>query len=184
MPEVDLNKKVFIDFETTGFKPAWPVSLAMIAYEGKKRTCAKYMVFNPEARIQTGAMKVHGITQEEAESHPTFDRVWGDIAYYFSDALVCSHNIEFDVYKVLIPTLKRYDIPIPNFKTCCTVKNAQKFLPKPTVKNHKLDTLCEYFNIPLEHHHNAGDDTYSCMRIFNELVKISHGDLVIEDQIL
>lgn len=83
MSDVNLNKKVFIDFETTGFKPAWPVSLAMIAYKGKKRTCAKYMVFNPEAIIQSGAMKVHGITQDEAESNPTFDVVWPDIFFLF-----------------------------------------------------------------------------------------------------
>ena len=59
-----------------------------------------------------------------------------------------------------------------------------KFVEKGTAEgqviNYKLGTLCEFFNIKLSNWHHADADTEACMKVFNELVKLSNGNLEIE----
>lgn len=59
---VNINKYCCYDFETTGFKENAPVSLAISCYENNKRVFAKYYLINPQAEIESGAYKVHGIS--------------------------------------------------------------------------------------------------------------------------
>lgn len=178
---MDLSKLIFIDFETTGFKKNAPVSLAYLAYQDQKLIGKDYIIINPEEIIEEGAYKVHGISQEEAEKFPNFKEVWGDIKLYFDNSIICAHNSNYDVNKVLLPTLRRYALDFPkNFHTCDTLANARNLISSKNIKNYKLDTLCDYFNIEFHNHHTASFDTVACMRIFNKLVQLSNGNLIID----
>ena len=64
---IDASKICVIDFETTGFFQNAPVSIALACYENGKRIYAKYLIINPEAKIEQKAFEVHGISQAEAE---------------------------------------------------------------------------------------------------------------------
>ena len=142
---IDTSRICVIDFETTGFKQNAPVFLAVAFYENNKRTYAKYILINPEAQIEAGAYKVHGISQVEAETHDNFSVVWKEIRPYFENSIIVAHNAQYDVEKVLIPTLKRYNIPVPTLEKLCTRDNARAILPKQ--KSYTLDALCDYFGI-------------------------------------
>lgn len=167
---IDTSRICVIDFETTGFKQNAPVSLAVAFYENNKRTYAKYILINPEAQIEAGAYKVHGISQVEAETHDNFSVVWKEIRPYFENSIIVAHNAQYDVEKVLIPTLKRYNIPVPTLEKLCTRDNARAILPKQ--KSYTLDALCDYFGIVCENHHTASFDTMMCQRIFARLYNL------------
>ena len=167
---IDTSRICVIDFETTGFKHDAPGSLAVAFYENNKRTYAKYILINPEAKIEDGAYKVHGISQKEAEKYPNFPQVWKEIRPYFENSIIVAHNCAYDVDKVLIPTLKRYNIPVPTLEKLCTRDNARAILPKQ--KSYTLDALCAYFDIKCENHHTASFDTMMCQRIFARLYNL------------
>lgn len=183
MSEPNFNKLVFFDTETTGFKPPYIISIAMIAYENGKRTCAKYLVCNPDYPITYGASKVNGFTNESVQDLEEFPAIWGEISYYFENAIWIGHNVNFD-QRALSISLSRYNGVIPKHWTCDTVENAKALIPSTEVNNYKLNTLCDYFGISLENHHQASDDTIACLRIYNKLVELSNGNLIIRDEVL
>lgn len=45
----------------------------------------------------------------------------------------------------------------------CTVKTSRKLYPE--IPNHRLNTMCEYLDIPLINHHDALEDSRACAQI-------------------
>lgn len=183
MSQINYNRLVFLDFETTGFRNPSPVSLCIIFYENGKKKYQNYSIINPEKEIEFGAYKVHGITQEEAKEHGNFAYLWEDICQYFENSIVTAHNNRFDFCNVLLPTLKRYNLDVPQMWALDTLENAKVLIPKSEIKNYKLNTLCDYLNIIFdeEKHHLALYDTISLPKIYNKLLKLSKGNLILRD---
>lgn len=176
----NFNKLVFFDTETIGFTPPYIISIAFVSYENGKRIKSGYYICNPEVHIPISASKVNGFFDEDVIDKPKFYEIWPNISYYFENSVYIAHNCDFDE-KSLHETLNRYNIPMPKkYWTCCTMKNARLLLPKPTVINHKLGTLCEYFSINLDNWHNASADTLACLKVYNKLIELSDGNLKIE----
>lgn len=172
----NLNKFTALDVETTGLKEPAICSLALIRVENKKIECAKYFLINPEKEIEYGAYKVHGISNKDVEKQPNFAEVWEDIKSYISGQIIIGHNVNFDA-RCIIGACKRYGLMCLPFKTICTCKNAKKFISKSEVENYKLDTICDYFGIKLNNHHDARDDADACRLIFNKLRDMGELDI-------
>lgn len=170
-----------LDFESTGFKENFAVSLALIRVEDKKIKFAKYYLINPQAEIEYSAYKVHNIGSKMVQNQPTFKEVWNEIQPYISGQILVGHNITYDI-RCLKAEVKRYGLLCLPFKSICTCKNAKKFINKTEVENYKLDTICDYFGIKLSNHHDARDDTDACRLIFNKLREI--GELEIKTESL
>lgn len=181
--EPNYNKLVFFDTETVGFKPPYIISMALVCYENGKRIASKYEICNPDWDIPEAVSKVNGFTNENVQGYGEFPDIWGEVMYYFEDSIWVAHHVNFDE-KSLSLTLKRYDIPIPKHWTCDTLENAKKWIPKIEVKNYKLGTLCEYFGIELKDWHSANADTLACLRIYNKLIGVSQGNMIIHDEVL
>lgn len=176
------NKLVFFDVETVGLNPNHPVSLAYIAYQNGKRVAQDCIIMNPEYPISPEASKVNGFTDEYVKQFPTFKEVWPSIKKYFEDSIWIGHNVFFDK-RSLYTEFRRYEIDIPeSFYTCDTLENAKKLISKEDVPNYKLGTLCEFLGIKLENAHQADADTEGAMRLFNKLVKLSNGNLIIKSR--
>lgn len=176
-----LNKVTILDFETTGLKESYAVSLALIRIEDDMIKFAKYYLINPQAEIEYGAYKVHGIGEKDIVDKPTFREIWPEISKYISGQILVAHNSNYDT-KVIRNELKRYGLACKPFKSVCTYKNAKKLIDKTDIENYKLDTVCEYFGITMGTHHDARDDTDACRLIFNRLVRL--GDLDIKSESL
>ena len=97
-----------------------------------------------------------------------------------TDSIWIFHNANYDANKVIYPELQRYDLEIPNHLLCCTLENARNLIPKSEVPNYKLSTLLEHFGYKLENAHSADADTWGCMKLYNQLVKISDGNLIVK----
>lgn len=177
---VDYNKIVIGDTETTGFKENRIVSIAILVYQNGKKIADKYILVNPKTKIEESASKVNGITYDTIKNCPSFDKVWDDIKDYMTDSIWIFHNAKYDANKVIYPELKRYGIEIPNHLLCCTLENAKNLIPKGVTQNYKLGTLLEYFGYKLENAHSADADTWGCMKLYNKLVELSDGNLIVK----
>lgn len=162
------GRLTFLDFETTGFTENRALALAIVHYDNGARVFEKYYLINPNAQIERGAIRVHGITSEQVRNKPNFQRIWQEIRIYIEGSMVVAHNAAFDI-RVLMGELERYNLECGQFSYYCTCNNARSLhLP---VENHKLDTLCRYFSINLENHHNALADTVACENIYFNLIQ-------------
>jgi DNA polymerase-3 subunit epsilon len=160
------DKLTFIDFETTGFKENRALSLAIVHYENGVRAFEKYFLINPKALIEQGAVRVHGIKYEDIRYKQGFEEIWEAIRPYIEGNLVVAHNARYDL-RVLKGELDRYNLNCGEFRSYCTYESA-KALRLP-VNNYKLDTVCRYFGINLEDHHNALADTIACEKVYFNL---------------
>ena len=168
-----IDRAVAFDVETPNGKAERMCSIGITVIENAKVKRSLEYRINPEQDFDWFCVKVHGITQEEAECEPAFPEVWSKIREELDKGLILAHNARFDL-NVLKRTLKAYDLDFHDVKFADTVEIARALLRK-TVPNHKLGTLCECMGIPLDAHH-AGSDSYGCAEIYLRLME-TYGSL-------
>jgi len=82
--------------------------------------------------------------------------------------ILVAHNAVFDM-KVLSSCINDYEIDTQNRrKYLCTVQMGRKCYPQ--LPNHKLDTLCSYLDIELDHH-KADSDSRACAELLLNYIK-------------
>lgn len=114
---------------------------------------------NPECRFDYFNIQLTGITPEMAASAPTFPELWPKIEPLLSSGLLIAHNAVFDM-SVLSKCLRDYGIHWKaNADYACTFQMGRRCYPG--LPNHKLNTLCDYLGIELDHH-QAGSDSRAC----------------------
>ena len=177
--EPNYNKLCFFDTETVGLNPNYIVSLAYIAYENGEKIADGMIICNPDYPISKEASETNGFTNEMVKDYPLFPKQWKKISKYFDNAILIAHNSNFDV-KALKEEAKRYNITLPCFWVCDTLANAKKLIPKGVTQNYRLGTLCDYFGITLKNWHTADADTRACLRLYNKLIEISDGNLIVK----
>ncbi|MHA8138221.1 3'-5' exonuclease [Lactobacillaceae bacterium Scapto_B20] len=154
---------VAIDFETAASKRASACSLALTVVRNNQVASEFYTLINPEVPFFWRNVQVHGIHERDVSDAPTFPEVWAKIKSFFTpDQLIVAHNATFD-NSVIKKSLERYELPAPHYLTLDTLKVTRHLFPD--FKDHKLNTVCENFNLELKHHHNALDDSLACANI-------------------
>lgn len=117
---------------------------------------------NPESRFDGFNIQLTGITPEMVAKVPAFPELWPSIEPILSSGLLIAHNAPFDM-SVLSKCLRDYGICWrPNADYACTVQMGRRCYPE--LPNHKLNTLCDYLDIPLNHH-QAGSDSRACAEL-------------------
>lgn len=154
---------IAMDYETANAQRASACSVALVVVENSQIVDAFYSLIDPEVNFSPRNIQVHGITPQQVAGAPAFPKIWPHIQHFFTpQRIVTAHNSPFDV-SVLRRSLERYDLPVPAYQVIDTVKTSRALLPG--LVNYKLDTVSDALNIPLEHHHNALQDSYACARI-------------------
>ncbi|AQW21873.1 exonuclease [Lentilactobacillus curieae] len=154
---------VAFDFETANRKRASACSLALTLVRDDKIADQFYSLINPEAEFDWRNTQIHGLREADVVDAPNFPELWEHINGLFkNNRLIVAHNASFD-NSVLKRSLERYGIEPPHYMSLDTLKTSKQFYPN--LENHKLNTLCDEFNITLEHHHNALDDSIACANI-------------------
>ncbi|GLO65505.1 MULTISPECIES: 3'-5' exonuclease [Oceanobacillus] len=151
-----------IDFETANEKRNSACSIGVVIMNDTEIIDEFYSLINPLAPFRSRNIYVHGITEEQVQEAPTFAELWPTLSAYLEDTILIAHNASFDM-SVLRQSLYKYDMPCPNYMSLCTVKISQLIWPQ--LENHKLHTVANYHEIPLNHHH-AMDDARASAKIF------------------
>ena len=116
---------------------------------------------NPEQPFDYFNTQLTGISAETVANAPTFAEIWPQIEPLLSSGILVAHNAPFDL-TVLKKCLAAYDIRWrPLIQYLCTVRIGRAELPKIS---HKLNDMCEYYGIQLDHH-KADSDSHACAEI-------------------
>ena len=121
-----------------------------------------YSLVDPETHFDRFNIALTGITPDSVAGQPTFPELWQRIRPMMDSGLLVAHNAPFDL-SVLSKCLRAYGIAWhPTVPYACTCQMSRKLLPQ--LCNHRLNTLCDYLDLQLDHHH-AGSDSRACGEI-------------------
>ena len=116
---------------------------------------------NPETNFDWFNINLTGIDEDTVSSAPTFPELWEKIEPVMSSGILVAHKAVFDM-GVLKKCLNDYGISWKSSVCyCCTAKMGRALLPD---MHHKLNELCDYYGIYLDHH-KADSDSHACAEI-------------------
>lgn len=114
---------------------------------------------NPETWFAPFNIALTGITPEMAGKAPSFDQLWPRLEPVLSRGILTAHNAPFDM-SVLAKCLRAYCVEWKDTASyVCTCQMGRRCYPG--LRDHKLNTLCAYRGIELDHH-QAGSDSRAC----------------------
>ena len=120
-----------------------------------------YSLVNPETYFDDFNTSLTGIDEKMVKDSPTFPQIWSQIEPLMTEGLLVAHNAVFDM-GVLKKCLQHYGIAWKkSVPYLCTVQIGRRMLPG---MSRKLNVLCDYYGIPLDHH-QAASDSRACAQI-------------------
>ncbi len=123
---------------------------------------------DPEVHFDPFNVWLTGISADTVKDAPNFAALWPELGELLSSGILLAHNATFDL-RVLACCLDAYGIDLPRYLTyACTVQMGRRCYPE--LPNHKLDTLCRYRGIALDHH-KADSDSLACARLLLDYEK-------------
>ena len=146
---------IAIDFETANHNrsSACQVGLAKVIEDKIVETKCFYIKPTPNY-YEPINIRVHGITQQQTENAPTFEVLWQtELSQYIQGFPLVAHNAPFE--KSVFNAMRAlFDLEVPPIYD--TLRLSRAFCPE--LFSFRLDSVCDYFNIPLEKHHDAEAD--------------------------
>lgn len=151
-----------VDVETPNLHNDRICSIGITNLVDGKIVSSKSFLVDPECSFNAASIKIHNITPEMVVGKPSFDEIWSTISSDFGGALLVAHNALFDL-NVLKKVFRHYGITVPAANFVDTLAIARAIFP--TLPNHKLNTLCDFLGIELNHH-NAESDSLATAKLF------------------
>lgn len=157
------ERYIAFDVETPNFANDRMSAIGIAVVENGKIADEFFTLVNPECRFDSFNIQLTGITPEMAADAPTFAQLWPVIGPILSGGVLLAHSAPFDLC-VLSKCLRAYGIRWRDSAAyACTCQMGRRVYPQ--LENHKLNTLCAFLNIPLDHH-QAGSDSRACAELF------------------
>ena len=158
------GRYVALDFETSGYAAHSACAVGLCRIEDGVVTDSFYSLIRPPSS-RVLFTHVHGLTWPMLKDAPTFTELWPQlVAFMEGSHALLAHNAGFD-RRVLHASCQALELVQPQLPFLCTLKGARRSLP---LASRALDSVCDYFGIPLDHHH-AGSDARACAEIYLRL---------------
>lgn len=143
-------RQLIVDTETTGLDPSFGhkiIEFAALEMIDRELTGNKlHLYINPQRKIDTEAIKIHGITDEQVENAPIFSQVAQNIVDFIADSELIIHNAKFDLnfldYQLQQHGFNKTETYVKGVVDTLVIAR-QKY---PGSKNN-LDALCDRFKI-------------------------------------
>ena len=156
-----MSRFIIFDVETPNYRCNRMSAIGITVLEDGVVTNEFSSLINPETDFDAFNIRLTGIDEELVRDAPTCPELWPQIEPLMSSGLLVAHNAVFDL-GVLKKCLDYYEIDWkPYARYLCTVQMGRRILPG---MSHKLNTLCDYYGIALNHHH-ADSDSHACAEI-------------------
>lgn len=130
----------------------------------------KNILINPEDGFHPGCIKVNGITPEMVANCPNFKDTWDSIKDYFTDSVIVGHNVASSDLSALANSCARYNIELPKLCYIDTLDIAKDVMVQTPESKYTLESLCKYFDLDLDNHHNALGDACAARDLFKLFV--------------
>lgn len=156
-------RQIVLDTETTGLEHADGhriIEIGCLEINDRRITDRHYHVYlNPDREVESGALQVHGITDEFLADKPRFGDIVDELLDFLRDSELIIHNAPFDV-GFLDAELTRLQRPEPVriadvASVVDTVVLARELHPGQRVS---LDALCKRYEVD-----NSGRDLHGAL---------------------
>ncbi|WP_059004255.1 3'-5' exonuclease [Bittarella massiliensis (ex Durand et al. 2017)] len=189
-PKGTYQEFVSVDVETTGLSAAKDriIQISAIRFERGEAKEAFTSFVNPGRSLPDNIKSLTGISDELLQESPKIDEILPSFDKFVGGSPLVAHNAEFDIKFLFASGSSILD---EKRKIFCTLKQSQKMLKKPKMKwdkelesyepdydsdwdvyDHKLSSICEYFNIIQPSAHDSLIDAYMAGEVFLELIKL------------
>jgi DNA polymerase-3 subunit epsilon len=149
------NRIVVLDTETTGLNPQEGhriIEIGCVELINRRLTGNRFQVYiNPDRLIDSGAIEVHGISNQFLEDKPRFQDIVDDFITFIRGAELVIHNAPFDVGFI------NYELSLLNASTA-TIEDYSSVFDTLTYARKKhpgqrnsLDALCKRYGIDNSH---------------------------------
>ncbi len=161
---------VVFDVETTGLSTAYDTIIELAAVKIKEgKVIDKFERFaNPHKPLTAKIIELTHITDDMLQDAPEVDQVVTEFKEFIGDAIVVAHNASFDI-GFLYTAYEKAGIHGVIHPVIDTLE-LSRFL-NPTLKSHRLNTLCKRYGIELTQHHRAIYDTEATGELMLHLLK-------------
>lgn len=161
-----MTRYAVLDFETNGLMPdqgGRALEVAAVLLQDSKIVGSWQSLINPGVRVPGFITSLTGITPAMIQTAPPPERVMAEVAEFVGDAIIVAHNASFD-RKFWQHELSRIGLAHQH-EFLCTVLIARRLYPWAI--NHKLATLVDLHNIPIDgRHHRALADASMTAHLF------------------
>lgn len=170
--QIEETEFVVFDLETTGLNPVQNEIIEIGAVKIKNGEIIDEFssLIKPDQKISGKITEITGIDNNMVEDAPPFDKVFSSFVDFIDGCPLVAHNMEFDysfIRKPLNEYKKQSEVTLID-----TLTLARAVLPE--LKNHKLATLVNYYDISLDNHHRALDDSKATAFLFTELLNVEN----------
>ena len=162
------DEMVVFDIETTGLSNRTCKIIEIGAVKIKDgQVIDKFNIFvDPECPIPEEITKLTSITDKDVAGAPK-EREALELFFDFAgESMLIAHNANFDIGFIRVAA-ERQGMPFNN--SYLDTVGLSRYV-NPELKNHKLDTIVEYYEIGEFHHHRASDDAEVLALIFIEML--------------
>jgi DNA polymerase III epsilon subunit family exonuclease len=161
---------VVVDLEATGAKMPPNRVIELGAYRiSQGRIIDNFLTLvNPEIPIPRFVMSLTGISNEMVKTAPVFAEVAPRWLEFVKDAVLIAHNAPFDTSFLNHEISRVYPEHRMINSHLCTVRLSRRVFPG--LDNYRLDTVADYFSIPISHRHRAGSDALATAEVFLHLL--------------
>lgn len=168
------NVTVF-DFETTGLDPEKDrvIEMAAIRVVYGKVISEFSTIVKFDGILSPKITEITGIIQSDLEAGLTETASFKYLSHFIGDSLIVAHNAAFDMaflHYGLMRIGRTFENP---FIDTLTISRDRHYYP------HKLENMCELYEIPLDGAHRALNDVHGCW----QLLKAMHKEKVVTEWI-
>lgn len=163
LPLKDMTVVAF-DTETSG---AYPLDseiceIAAVKWQAGKVIDTFQTLVKPTKAMSDFIIGIHGITNEMVDDAPSIGDVVPKFHQFIQDSVVLAHHAAFDLGFVAYEFEKK-GLSFPKIPALCSSLLSRKLFPES--KNHKLQTLIEFFQLKKGQAHRAMDDAVACLEV-------------------
>lgn len=155
---------VAFDTETSGGYPIGNEICEIAAVKWKDgRIVDQYQTLvKPTRPMSDFIIGIHGITNEMVQDAPSIEQVIPSFHEFIHGCVAVAHHAAFDLGFVTYE-FEKQSLALPKDPGLCTSLLSRKLFPES--KNHKLQTLIEFFSLEKGTAHRALDDTKACLEV-------------------
>lgn len=162
-PLKDLTIVAF-DTETSG---AYPLDsdlceIAAVKWKQGQIIDTYQTLVKPRKPMSEFIIGIHGITNEMVEDAPAVTSIITDFHKFIQGSIVVAHHAPFDLGFVGYEFEKK-NLMFPPLPALCSSLLSRKLFPES--KNHKLQTLVDFFSLEKGVAHRALDDSKACLQV-------------------
>lgn len=160
-----MDSFIAVDVETANYERSSICAIGAVKVCGCVIQSKRYSLVRPEPDwYSRKCTAVHGLTDNDTWNAPSFGTLWKQWQPWLGNLPLVAHNAAFDA-GCIREACNIYGLECPKQPFMCTLTAARRTIPRSACPSKSLDSLCDFFGISLEHHHNALDDALACAKL-------------------